>query len=78
MPIATLQFNLPEENSEFQLTTHASDLSSALYELSEYLRGKTKYPNIDTPSEVTETYQAIFDKFNDVLTDNNVSSIIYN
>ncbi len=47
MPIATLQFNLPEEREEYELCMKAGRLSSMLWEFDQtHLRGATKYDNI--------------------------------
>jgi hypothetical protein len=50
MPKAILEFDLPEENSEFQLCTNAADYYSALWELSQQIRQWTKYDNKESVS----------------------------
>lgn len=39
----TLEFNLPEEEEEFDLACKAGKMASALYEIGQALRGAEKY-----------------------------------
>jgi hypothetical protein len=43
MPKATLTFNLPEEQSEYELATKAGAYHSVIWEFTQTLRAKTKY-----------------------------------
>ena len=43
MPIAKLEFNLPEEQSEFNLANMASKLYCCLWEVNQELRSFLKY-----------------------------------
>ena len=43
MPRATLIFELPEERSEFILTTQAGDWYSVVYNMEQWLRKQIKY-----------------------------------
>lgn len=45
---ATLEFNLPEEQEEFDLVNQARSLYLVIFELEDYLRDLTKYKNIET------------------------------
>ena len=40
---ATIEFNLPEENREFEITMEAHNLLITLHDLSEWLRDQYKY-----------------------------------
>lgn len=53
---ASFKFKLPEEEKEFKLYSQAGDMHSALWDFSEYLRGKIKY-SYDT---YTDAEMAIF------------------
>lgn len=44
--IATLSFNLPEEQEEFKIATQAQDASIALYKFDQYLRARLKYEEL--------------------------------
>ena len=43
---AKLEFDLPEENNEFYLATHASGMLSVILAIDENLRSKIKYANL--------------------------------
>lgn len=45
---ATLEFNLPEEQEDFDLVNQARSLYLVIFELEDYLRDLTKYKNIET------------------------------
>ncbi len=47
MPKATLEFNLPEETSEFTLATRGGELHGILWELDQKLRSIVKYDNLE-------------------------------
>jgi hypothetical protein len=63
---ATLEFNLPEDESTFRKAVNGPDMASALYEINEYLRGVDKY---DTGDKIDE----IRDKFFRILEDNSIT-----
>ena len=42
---AILEFNLPEDQEEYDLATKAGKLHSTLWDFSQWLRGKIKYEN---------------------------------
>lgn len=43
---ATLEFNLPEENEEFETASNAWKYKSVLWEMDNYLRNKLKYEEL--------------------------------
>ena len=47
---ATLEFNLPEEREEFEMTNKAVDYYSQLHEIDEYLRGILKHGDPEAQS----------------------------
>jgi hypothetical protein len=50
MPIATLRFNLDEEQSEFKSAMHGSAMKTTLWEIDRYCRNLLKHgdPNDET------------------------------
>ena len=70
---AILEFNLPEENDEFDLAVNAVKWYSVCWELDQYLRGKTKYAPDNMPNEVYETLNETRDKLRELLIENNVN-----
>jgi hypothetical protein len=55
MPKATIQYNLPEEQSEFDLANNASKYYSVLWDLDQYLRNFVKYPSDREDPILTDT-----------------------
>jgi hypothetical protein len=58
---AILEFNLPEEKEEFELTQKAGALSSAAWAFSKALRSQLKYGDLD--EDAIKIYQQISDLF---------------
>jgi len=50
---ATLEFNLPEEREEFEMTNKAVDYYSQLHEIDEYLRSLLKHGDPEAQSSRT-------------------------
>lgn len=48
MPKAVLEFNLPEEEAEFQIALTGNAARTVLWELDNMLRGMVKYEDKDT------------------------------
>jgi hypothetical protein len=61
---AILEFNLPEENQEFELHTKASKMYCTLWELDQWLRGEIKYKD----KELDE----VRDKLRELMNDNRI------
>ena len=53
---AILEFNLPEDDHEFQMATNGSKFHSVLWEMDQYLRGKIKYAPDDMSDETLQTF----------------------
>lgn len=70
---ATLEFNLPDDNQEFQLASSAYKLWSVLYELDQDLRAKTKYAPDDLPQDKYDAYQEVREILHELMTQENVS-----
>ena len=70
---AILEFNLPEENDEFDLAINAVKWYSVCWELDQYLRSKTKYAPDSMPNEVYEALNETRDKLRELLIENNIN-----
>jgi hypothetical protein len=70
---ATIEFNLPEDQHEYDLVVNASGMYNALWDINSELRTLWKY------EELTEAewnmVEGIREKFFDILRDNNVNLI---
>lgn len=71
MPKATLQFNLPEEQQEFEYASNGTSYSCVISEMDNYLRAKLKYE--DLSEEIGNVYQEVRDKLNELCNEYNVS-----
>jgi hypothetical protein len=62
MPKATLEFNLPEEQDEFETANNASKYYSVLWDLDQYLRNFVKYPSDREDPILTDTMAKVRDE----------------
>ena len=70
---AILEFNLPEDNQEFELATKGLKFWSVLWDLDQSLRSKTKYAPDSLPQDKYDAYQEIRDELRELMSDNNVN-----
>lgn len=70
---ATLEFNLPEDQQDFQMAVNATKFWSVLYELDQELRSKTKYAPDDLPQDKYDAYQEVRDRMYELMNEYNIS-----
>ena len=70
---ATLEFNLPDDQQDFDLATKGLKFWSVLWELDQSLRAKTKYAPDSLPQDKYDAYQEIRDELRELMLDNNIS-----
>lgn len=70
---ATLEFNLPDDEQEYNLANNAINFWNVLWELDQELRANTKYAPDDMTDDDYDAYQKIRDKLHELMTENNVS-----
>ena len=70
---ATLEFNLPDDEQEYNLANNAINFWNVLWELDQELRSNTKYAPDDMTDDDYDAYQKIRDKLHELMTENNVS-----
>jgi hypothetical protein len=75
---AILEFNLPDDQQDYDLANNGLSFWRVLYELDQELRAKTKYAADDLPQNKYDAYQEIRDMLHELMTDNNVSLDIVN
>ena len=65
---AIIEFNLPDDQAEYELCNKALDMRIALDGIREYLRGKVKYETQDEKKweAYDEVYQQFFEITNDL------------
>ena len=67
---ATLNFNLPEDQSDFELASHAGQWHDVVWDLDQFLRSKTKHGNEYKTAD--EALEAIRKELHDKLAENNL------
>ena len=70
---ATLEFNLPDDQQDFELATKGLKFWSVLWELDQSLRSKTKYASDDLPQDKYDAYQEIRDELYELMSNNDLS-----
>lgn len=70
---AILEFNLPDDQQDYDLANNGLNFWRVLYELDKELRSKTKYAADDLPQDKYDAYQEVRDMLHELMTDNNVS-----
>jgi cell fate (sporulation/competence/biofilm development) regulator YlbF (YheA/YmcA/DUF963 family) len=69
---AILEFNLPEDQQDYDLANNGLNFWRVLYELDQELRAKTKYAEDDLPQEKYDAYQEIRDKLHELMRESHV------
>lgn len=70
---AVLEFNLPEDQQEFELATKGMKFWSILWDLDQSLRSKTKYASDDLPQDKYDAYQEIREELRELMSENMIS-----
>ena len=70
---AILEFNLPDDQQDFELASNAMKFWTVLYDLDQDLRSKTKYASDDLPQDKYDAYQEVRDMLYELMSQNNIS-----
>ena len=70
---AILEFNLPDDQQDFEMANSAIKFWSVLWELDQELRSKTKYAPDDLPKDKYDAYQEIRDRLHELMSENLIS-----
>jgi len=70
---AILEFNLTDDQQDFDLAISGMKFWSILWELDQSLRTKTKFASDDLPKDKYDAYQEIRDELRELMIDNNLS-----
>ena len=68
---ATLEFNLPDDQAEFDFATQGSKMYNALWEISQELRTLWKYEELD--EKEWDMVERIRNKFFEILEDHQIT-----
>ena len=72
---ATIEYNLPDDQHEYDLANSASDMYNALFEINEKLRSLHKYGDLN--GEQWEMVDKIYQDFHDILIYNKIQLWYY-
>jgi hypothetical protein len=70
---AILEFNLPDDDQDFNMAVNAMKFWSVLYELDQNLRAKTKYAPDDLPQDKYDAYQEVRELLHQLMDEENVN-----
>jgi hypothetical protein len=69
---AIIEFNLPEDQEDFDMFNQATKMHNILWEMTQWLRSNTKYAPDNTSEDTIKAFYECQDKLNDLLNKNNV------
>ena len=69
---ATLEFNLPEEQEQFEDASNGWKWSNAMWQLDQFLRTKVKYASDDASEESINAFQEARDALHRILNEENL------
>lgn len=69
---ATLEFNLPDDEIEFELATKSGKMHHTLWEIDQWLRGKIKYAPDDISDDTYKAYEECREQLHQFANENNV------
>lgn len=71
---ATLTFNLPDDEHEFQMAIGGASMHSVLWEMDQWLRAQYKYmPDNEYSEDKYNAYESAREKLREFMLENNVS-----
>ena len=69
---ATLEFNLPQEQEDFEDAANGWKWSHAMWQLDQFLRTKVKYASDDASDESINSFQEARDELHRILNEENL------
>lgn len=69
---AIIEYNLPDEESEYRTAMNGQRYQTSLWEIDQFLRSKIKYDDNLTQDQ-HDTYQLVREKVREIMFENNVS-----
>ncbi len=70
---AILEFNLPEEQKEFEIASNGSKWLIAMWDLDQHLRANTKYAPDDMHEEAYKAYEEVREKLREIMNDSGLN-----
>ena len=69
---AKLEFNLPEDLTEYQMVNDASKMFNVIWDMKQWLRSQTKYAPDSMSDDTYKAFEECREKLNELLADNRV------
>ena len=69
---AILEFNLPEDQTEYQMVNDTSKMFSVIWDMKQWLRSQTKYAPDSMSDDTYKAFEECREKLNELLADNRV------
>ena len=70
---AILKFNLPEDNTEFEMAVNASKMYSVLWDMDQWLRAQYKYmPDAEYSEDKYNTFEKCREHLREIMFENGV------
>jgi coproporphyrinogen III oxidase len=71
---ATLEFNLPEDNTEFELAVNGAKMHSVLWEMDQWLRQQYKYmPDSEYSEDKYNTFEKCREHLREIMIENGLN-----
>jgi hypothetical protein len=70
---AILEFNLPEDQTEYQMVNDASKMFNVIWDMKQWLRSQTKYAPDSMSDDTYKAFEECREKLNELLVDNQVN-----
>jgi len=70
---AILEFNLPEDQTEYQMVNNASKMFSVIWDMKQWLRSQTKHAPDSMSDDAYNIFEECKEKLNELLIDNQVN-----
>ena len=70
---ATIEYNLPDDQIEFELATSAHRMHSVLWDLDQWLRSKLKYQTEKMTDEEEKAYAKVREHLHELMGDYNIN-----
>ena len=70
---AILEFSLPNDKWEFKMANESAAMHSVLWDMDQWLRGKTKYAPDDMSEDTYNAFEACRESLHDFINENNIN-----
>ena len=70
---ATLEFNLPEDQSDFDLAVNGAKAQLALWEMDQWLRSQTKYAPDDISEDTFKAFELCRERLREIVYENGIN-----